>query len=59
MMVRLEFVEGNSSKFWEIELKGTETVVTYGKIGSSGQNSVKGVLFLNARFHNFVNGRIF
>lgn len=38
---RFEFVEGSSSKFWEIELEGTSVVTTYGRIGSAGQTSVK------------------
>jgi predicted DNA-binding WGR domain protein len=36
-----EFVEGSSSKFWEIEIEGTSVITTYGRIGTSGQNSVK------------------
>ncbi len=36
-----EFVEGTSSKFWEIEIEGTSVITTYGRIGTSGQNSVK------------------
>ena len=33
----LEFVGGNSSKFWRITLSGTTTSVTFGRIGSSGR----------------------
>lgn len=36
-----EFVEGSSSKFWEIELEGTSVITTYGRIGTDGQNTVK------------------
>jgi len=33
----LEFVAGNSAKFWRITMSGTTTSVTNGKIGSNGQ----------------------
>jgi predicted DNA-binding WGR domain protein len=36
-----EFVEGSSSKFWEITLDGTSFTTRYGKIGTDGQNSLK------------------
>ena len=32
-----EFVEGNSSKFWEIAQSGNDVTVRYGKIGANGQ----------------------
>ena len=35
------FQEGNSQKFWNIEQDGTGFTVTYGKLGTAGQNSVK------------------
>jgi predicted DNA-binding WGR domain protein len=38
---RFEFVEGNSSKFWEIELSDTSFTTTYGRLGTSGQSSMK------------------
>ena len=38
---RFEFVEGTSSKFWEIALAGHEVTVRYGRIGTSGQASTK------------------
>jgi DNA ligase-1 len=38
---RFEFSEGNSNKFWEISVKGTEVTVQFGRIGSKGQASVK------------------
>jgi DNA ligase-1 len=38
---RFEFVEGKSSKFWEISVDGTEVTVRYGRIGSDGQTNVK------------------
>lgn len=36
-----EFVEGTSSKFWEIAVDGTEVTVRYGRIGTEGQLSTK------------------
>lgn len=33
----LEFVGGGSSKFWEIRVRGSETVVRFGRIGTAGQ----------------------
>ena len=41
MRRRFQFVEGTSSKFWEIQIRGAETVVRFGRIGSDGQASVK------------------
>lgn len=38
---RYELSEGSSHKFWQIELTGTTTRVTYGKIGSTGQTQIK------------------
>lgn len=40
-MPRYEFVEGSSSKFWQIELEGTSFTTTYGRIGTEGQSSLK------------------
>jgi predicted DNA-binding WGR domain protein len=40
-MPRYEFVEGSSSKFWEITLEGTSFTTTYGRIGTDGQTSMK------------------
>src|SRR5512147_3087850 len=40
-MPRYEFSEGTSNKFWEIELSGTLFTTTYGKIGTSGQTTLK------------------
>jgi predicted DNA-binding WGR domain protein len=37
----LEFVEGNSSKFWEIAVSGNEQTVRFGRIGSKGQSLTK------------------
>jgi predicted DNA-binding WGR domain protein len=36
-----EFVEGTSSKFWEIQLDGTSFTTRYGKIGTPGQETLK------------------
>lgn len=38
---RLEFVEGASNKFWEIEVVGKEVTVRYGRIGTNGQANTK------------------
>lgn len=38
---RFEFVEGNSSKFWEIELSGTTYTTTWGRIGTAGSSKTK------------------
>src|SRR5262245_29105929 len=40
-MARYEFVEGKSSKFWEIDLDGSSFVVHYGRIGTTGQSQIK------------------
>jgi DNA ligase-1 len=38
---RFEFSGGNSNKFWEITVQGTEATVRFGRIGTTGQASVK------------------
>jgi predicted DNA-binding WGR domain protein len=38
---RVEFREGNSSKFWEITVSGYEHTVRFGRIGSNGQSQTK------------------
>lgn len=38
---RFEFNDGKSSKFWEIEVTGTQFAVRYGKIGTAGQAQTK------------------
>ncbi len=40
-MPRYEFSEGSSNKFWQINLSGKSFTTTYGKIGTSGQTTVK------------------
>jgi DNA ligase 1 len=36
-----EFVEGKSSKFWEISVSGCEVTVRYGRIGAEGTTKIK------------------
>ena len=36
-----EFVGGNSSKFWEIDLAGNQITVRFGRIGANGQSQTK------------------
>jgi DNA ligase-1 len=36
-----EFVDGKSSKFWEISVSGSEVTVRYGRIGTPGQSQTK------------------
>ena len=36
-----EFVEGTSSKFWEITTKGNDVTTRYGKIGTDGRSTTK------------------
>ena len=38
---RFEYVDGTSSKFWAIELKGRSLTVNFGRIGSGGQTRLK------------------
>jgi uncharacterized protein (TIGR02996 family) len=40
-MPRYEFAEGGSNKFWEITLTGKSFTTTYGKIGTTGQTTIK------------------
>ena len=40
-MRRFEFREGSSSKFWEVELRGHEHVVRFGRTGTDGQTRTK------------------
>lgn len=40
-MRRFELVENSSSKFWEVELSGTELTVRFGRIGTQGQSKTK------------------
>lgn len=38
---RFEFVEGKSSKFWEIVRAGNDVTVHFGRIGTAGQTKTK------------------
>jgi DNA ligase-1 len=38
---RFEFAEGNSNKFWEIAVAGSDVTVCFGRIGSNGQTQSK------------------
>jgi uncharacterized protein (TIGR02996 family) len=40
-MRRYELSEGNSNKFWEIELEGSSFTTRFGRIGTGGQTSTK------------------
>ncbi|MFY9259011.1 MAG: DUF4132 domain-containing protein [Gallionella sp.] len=40
-MQRFEFIEGNSSKFWEVSVHDTELTVCFGRIGTKGQTNTK------------------
>jgi predicted DNA-binding WGR domain protein len=40
-MIRLEFIEGTSSKFWEGQVNGLELTIRFGRIGSRGQLKTK------------------
>ena len=36
-----EFVEGNSSKFWQVSQSGSEMATHWGRIGTAGQSKTK------------------
>jgi DNA ligase-1 len=38
---RFELVDGTSSKFWEVEVRGAEMIVRFGRIGTAGQTKPK------------------
>ena len=40
-MRRFELIEGNSSKFWEIEQADSELNIRWGRIGTAGQSQTK------------------
>ena len=40
-MRHFELIEGKSSKFWQIEVSGTELTTTWGRIGTAGQSKTK------------------
>lgn len=39
--MRLEYTEGSSSKFWEIEVNEAVVTISFGRIGTAGQQQVK------------------
>ena len=41
MITYLEYSDGKSDKFWQIEVTGDSFTVTYGKIGTDGQSKTK------------------
>ncbi len=41
MTRHFEFVEGTSSKFWEVTVKDNAVTVHYGRIGTDGQTQTK------------------
>ncbi|MBT9583491.1 DUF4132 domain-containing protein [bacterium] len=41
MHKRVEFHEGTSNKFWEVEVSGIEVTTTWGRIGTAGQSKCK------------------
>lgn len=41
MARHFEFVEGSSSKFWEVSASGNDVTVRFGKIGTQGQTQTK------------------
>lgn len=40
-MRRFEFIDGKSSKFWEVQVQDGDLTVTYGRIGTQGQSKTK------------------
>ena len=41
MTRHFEFVEGTSSKFWEVTMNDNAVTVRYGRIGTDGQTQTK------------------
>ena len=41
MKKHLKYIDGNSDKFWQIEVSDTNFTVTYGKNGTSGVSQIK------------------
>ena len=37
----LKYIEGNSDKFWQIEVNGQQFTVVYGKNGTAGTSQTK------------------
>ncbi|MFD1838069.1 WGR domain-containing protein [Paracidovorax cattleyae] len=40
-MRRFELIEGNSSKFWEVEQAASDLNIRWGRIGTAGQSQTK------------------
>lgn len=38
---RFEFVGGNSAKFWQVTVAGTDVTVRFGRLGTEGQEQTK------------------
>ena len=38
---RFEYVGGSSSKFWEVQIQGSDVIVRFGRIGTQGQSQTK------------------
>jgi predicted DNA-binding WGR domain protein len=38
---RFEFVVGNSAKFWQVTVTGTNVTVRFGRLGTDGQTQTK------------------
>ena len=38
---RFELSDGSSNKFWEVEVRGSEMTVSFGRIGTAGQSKTK------------------
>jgi len=41
MKKRLQYIDGVSDKFWQIEVKGNDHIVTYGRNGTAGVSQIK------------------
>ena len=41
MARHFEFIEGNSAKFYELSVSGTDVTVRFGRIGTAGQTQTK------------------
>ena len=41
MTRRFEFITGNSAKFWELTVAGSDVTVRYGRLGTGGQTQTK------------------
>ena len=40
-MRRFEYVDEKSNKYWEIEVQNTEVLTRYGRIDTTGQETIK------------------